>query len=238
MQNDQERNALVPGNHLVTAADFVASLRMRPGVPLPRGQHGPALLHQPLRRGGQHSCRSTPRTAWWPLGRMARREADLGDPGPAPAPAELRPAHPLHGGVRRQLHPGQSLELHRRPHRRAGQPAVPGPVVTPPGGTPDSVTKNGFRNFLSNYANGTGSRLDRERRDGRRDPADRPAARRPGGPGRVRRLRAELGEHLDVRPGRQSRDHVSTTRPSATAASATSPTTSPTGPARWGSTTG
>jgi iron complex outermembrane recepter protein len=29
-------------------------------------------------------------------------------------------------------------------------------VVTPPAGTPDSVTKNGFRNFLSTYANGTG----------------------------------------------------------------------------------
>jgi outer membrane receptor protein involved in Fe transport len=30
-------------------------------------------------------------------------------------------------------------------------------IVTPPGGIPDSVTKNGFRNFLSTYSNGTGS---------------------------------------------------------------------------------
>jgi outer membrane receptor protein involved in Fe transport len=29
-------------------------------------------------------------------------------------------------------------------------------VVTPPGGTPINVTKNGFRHFLSNYVNGTG----------------------------------------------------------------------------------
>jgi iron complex outermembrane receptor protein len=29
-------------------------------------------------------------------------------------------------------------------------------VVTPPGGTPDSVTKNGFKSFLSGYNNGTG----------------------------------------------------------------------------------
>jgi iron complex outermembrane recepter protein len=29
-------------------------------------------------------------------------------------------------------------------------------VVTPPGGTPDTVTKNGFRQFISNYQNGTG----------------------------------------------------------------------------------
>jgi iron complex outermembrane receptor protein len=29
-------------------------------------------------------------------------------------------------------------------------------VVTPPGGTPITVTKNGFRNFLSNYVNGHG----------------------------------------------------------------------------------
>ncbi|MGH7525645.1 MAG: TonB-dependent receptor [Gemmatimonadales bacterium] len=29
-------------------------------------------------------------------------------------------------------------------------------VVTPPGGTPVNVTRNGFRNFLSNYVNGTG----------------------------------------------------------------------------------
>ncbi|HEX3276806.1 MAG TPA: TonB-dependent receptor [Gemmatimonadales bacterium] len=29
-------------------------------------------------------------------------------------------------------------------------------VITPPGGTPDSVTKNGFRHFLSTYANGSG----------------------------------------------------------------------------------
>jgi iron complex outermembrane recepter protein len=29
-------------------------------------------------------------------------------------------------------------------------------VVTPPGGTPDTVTKNGFRNFLDNYVNGHG----------------------------------------------------------------------------------
>ena len=30
-------------------------------------------------------------------------------------------------------------------------------IITPPGGIPDSVTKNGFRNFLSTYSNGTGS---------------------------------------------------------------------------------
>jgi outer membrane receptor protein involved in Fe transport len=29
-------------------------------------------------------------------------------------------------------------------------------IVTPPGGTPVNVTKNGFRHFLSTYANGTG----------------------------------------------------------------------------------
>jgi iron complex outermembrane receptor protein len=29
-------------------------------------------------------------------------------------------------------------------------------IVTPPAGTPDSVTRNGFRNFLSVYANGSG----------------------------------------------------------------------------------
>ena len=29
-------------------------------------------------------------------------------------------------------------------------------VVTRPGGTPDTLTKNGFRNFLSNYVNGSG----------------------------------------------------------------------------------
>jgi outer membrane receptor protein involved in Fe transport len=29
-------------------------------------------------------------------------------------------------------------------------------VVTPPGGTPTPITRNGFRNFLSNYVNGTG----------------------------------------------------------------------------------
>jgi len=29
-------------------------------------------------------------------------------------------------------------------------------VVTPPGGTPDTVTKNGFTNFLSTYVNGSG----------------------------------------------------------------------------------
>ncbi len=29
-------------------------------------------------------------------------------------------------------------------------------IVTPPGGLPDTVTRNGFRQFISNYANGTG----------------------------------------------------------------------------------
>ena len=95
---------------------------------LPRGQQLRAALHQPLRRGGQQAAAVRhPERLRHPLGRMARRQADLGHSGPAAAPQELRQAHPGHRGVLRQLHPGQPLELHRRPHRCAGQPAVPGP---------------------------------------------------------------------------------------------------------------
>ena len=157
MQNDQEHNAIVPGNAL-PAADFVAGLQNPDKTaPLPRGKHHPVPLHQPLRRGGSEAAVRHPERAGGPRDRMACRQAHLGDSGPASAPEGFRQTRPGAGRVLRQLHPGQPLELHRHPDGRAGQPALPGPGGDARRrGTPVEVTQNGFRNFLSTYANGSG----------------------------------------------------------------------------------
>ena len=125
MQNDQEWNALVPGN-----ARAGGGLRHRTtdhgGLGLPR-RHARSsyFFTNHFDAAGQPTAVRHPERPGGPARSVARRQADLGDSGPAPAPAELRPAHPRRRGVLRQLHPGQPLVLHRHPHRRAGQPALP-----------------------------------------------------------------------------------------------------------------
>ena len=57
--------------------------------------------------------------------RVARSEADLRDSRPDPAPPPVRPAQLRGGGVPGALYPGEPVELHRHPDRRAGQSPLP-----------------------------------------------------------------------------------------------------------------
>ena len=78
-------------------------------------------------------------------------------------------------------------------------------------------------NYLSGYANGSGQ-ASRSSRACWAARSSSPIGSAPTSAcrGRVRQLRAEFGEHVDLRPRRRSRPPRTTTRPSATAASATS----------------
>ena len=58
--------------------------------------------------------------------------------------------------VLRQLYPDQSLVPASILTDVRDIPRFLDLVVTPPGGAPINVTKNGFRSFMSDYANGTG----------------------------------------------------------------------------------
>ena len=156
MQNDQEHNAIVPGNAL-PAADFVR-LQSDSAAASRRGAPFSIFFTNLLRRRRQASCRSTP-----PNGLVAPSiEWHVAKPISAiQDQLQLRKTFGRHtpgdGCVLRQLHPGQPLELHGHPDGRAGQSALPGS-----GGDACrrarriSVTKNGFRHFLSTYANGSG----------------------------------------------------------------------------------
>ena len=200
MQNDQEWNALVPGN-IIVGDDFVAGLTNHGRVSrFPAGTHGRSSSSPTTSTlsGNTTAVRHPERP-----GRALAGEWHVEKPISAiQDQLQLRRSFGRHtlsvGGLRRQLHPGQPLELHRHPHRRAGQSRgswtwssrrrAARPIRSPrtDSGTscPTTSTAPGQTSIVS-------------RRAGRRDPADRPAARRPGRPGRVRRLRAELGEHLD-----------------------------------------
>ena len=122
------------------------------------GNHPYADLYQPVRPDGQDpSTVQHPERPGGPGPAHSCRQADLGVPGPAAAPADLRQAHRCPSAhtsptTRRTItgtSPRSSPTWATRPHFLDA-------VVTPPGGTPDSVTKNGFVNQLSGYNNGSG----------------------------------------------------------------------------------
>ena len=159
MQNDQEHNALVPGS-IASAADFVAGLRNcgRGRSALPRG--APSSCSSPTTSTwrGQTSCRSTPRTvSSSPRSNGTSRSrsrpsrtscssagASASTPWPSGGTSPITP--------RKTTGTSQTSSTTRRDN-----PRFLDLIITPPSGIPDSVTKNGFRNFLSTYSNGTGS---------------------------------------------------------------------------------
>ena len=127
MQNNQERNAIVPGNAL-PAADYIAAPADQGGLGFPPGVPVQYFFTNHARRRGQTSCRSTPRTAWWrPVIEWHVDKPISAIQDQLQLRKTLRQAQPGDGRVLRQLHPGQPLELHRHPDGRAGQSALPGP---------------------------------------------------------------------------------------------------------------
>ena len=118
MQNDQEWNALLP-NNMVTADEYIASLG------LPVGTTAQLFYTNHFDEFGDRLPFNTPNNFVALAGEWHVREADLRDPRPDPAPAPDRPAQLRGGGVPRELYPGEPVELHRHPDRRAGQPPLP-----------------------------------------------------------------------------------------------------------------
>ena len=193
------------------------------GLGLPAGTTLPAYVYQPLHATGAPDTVQHPEQSGGPGRRMARIQADLGGPGPAADPEELRSAHPVGGGILRQLLAGQPLVLHRHPHRRARTiRASSMSSSTPPGGTPIQH----HQERLSELPVQLRERLAVRPRSSPACSAARsssPNGSAPTSAARgVRRFRAELGEHVDLRPGRQSGDHIRQRDASATAASGTS----------------
>ena len=153
----------IPSGSLFTAQDFITAPRNRAGWASPPA--APASSSSPTtstRRAIRF--RSTPRTAsWHPRGRVARREADLGDSGSVHVAAEIRTRTPYRiGGYFANYTQDQPLVLHRHPDRRARQ-------------SRDSSTwssrrreasrtrspRTGSGQFLSNYVERHGSDIDR-----------------------------------------------------------------------------
>ena len=218
-----------PGKHL--HGRRLCSQSHEPGrfAPLSRGEHLPIFLHQPRRRRRQQAAVRYPERFRDSVNPVARRQAHLRDPGPVAAAEDLRPAHCGPGGVLRQLYPGQPLELHRHPHRRAGQPAIPGPCGNAPGRGAGRGHPERLQELPLGVPQRNGTDLHRERSARGRDPADRP---NPGGyrrPGGIQQLRAERGDRPRPSISMATRPRPSITRRSATAASVTSPATLPTG---------
>ena len=196
---------------IVSAADFVTGLTNADrAASASRPAARVSTLHQPPRRDGQQAALRHPERPGRPRrssGTSRSRSRPVQDQ--LSAPAELRQALPVHRRVRRQLHPGQPLVLHRHPDRRAGQPAVPRPGRHPAGrhaghGHQERIpelpvrptsTGPGQTSIASGVLGGEIQLTDRLRADlGVRVEYDN--------------YRAELGEHLEVRPRRQPHHHL------------------------------
>jgi iron complex outermembrane receptor protein len=156
MQNNQEHNAIVPGNTL-PAADFVASLQNPDKTPrFPAGSTIQYVFTNVFDQAGNKLPFDTPNGLVapgieWHVNKPISAIQDQ---------MQLRRTfgkHSLAIGAYIANYTQDNhwnftdilMDVRDNPH-------FLDLVVTPPGGTPDSVTKNGFRNFLSTYANGSG----------------------------------------------------------------------------------
>ena len=171
MQNDQEWNALLPFNAL-TAQDFVTGPDLSGGARVPRGKHGSVHLHQPLRRHGNAAPVRHPERPGCPRWRVACREADLGSPGPASVEAELRKAFSFASGATSPTTPRTITGSSPTSSPTCGTTRASSTWSSRPReARPVNVTKNGFRNFLNDYAQRIGPGYGHLGRSGRGDPA-------------------------------------------------------------------
>jgi outer membrane receptor protein involved in Fe transport len=157
MQNDQEHNALVPGS-ITSAADFVAGLQNADKTPrAPAGSTFRLLFTNHFDAAGNKLPFDTqngfviPSIEWHVAKPISAIQDQL----------QLRKSFGKH-----TLAVGAYFANYTQDNHwnftdilvdARDQPRFLDLIITPPSGIPDSVTKNGFRNFLSTYANGSGS---------------------------------------------------------------------------------
>ena len=155
MQNDQEWNALLPFN-LISATDYATLPTSAGGLGFPAGSTSQILFTNHFDATGAPLAFDTPN--------------GLVSPG-----GEWHVEKPI-SAVQDQLSLRRSFGKHALTFGAyianytqdnhwnftdiltdvRDNPRFLDIIVTPPGGTPVNVTKNGFRNFLSNYVNGNG----------------------------------------------------------------------------------
>jgi outer membrane receptor protein involved in Fe transport len=156
MQNDQEHNAIVP-NDALPAADFVASLTNADGSPrFAPGSTFQYFYTNHFDVAGNRLPFDTPNglvspgIEWHVRKPISAIQDQL----------QLRKSFGRHTVAAGAYFANYTQDNHWNFTNILtdvrDNPRFLDLVITPPGGTPDSVTKNGFRNFLSTYANGTG----------------------------------------------------------------------------------
>jgi outer membrane receptor protein involved in Fe transport len=157
MQNDQEHNALVPGS-LFTPEDFVASLTNADGSPrAPAGSTFQYLFTNHFDVGGNKLPFDTPNNLVLPSieWHVSKPISAIQDQ------LQLRKSFGKHtlaiGGYIANYTQDNHWNFTDILVDVRDNPRFLDLIITPPSGIPDTVTHNGFRNFLSTYANGTGS---------------------------------------------------------------------------------
>ena len=157
MQNDQEHNALVPGS-ISSAADFVAGLQNADKSPrAPAGSTFQLLFTNQRDAAGNKLPFDTPNgfvipsIEWHVVKPISAIQDQL----------QLRKSFGKHTLAIGAYFANYTQDNHWNFTDvlvdARDQPRFLDLIITPPSGIPDSVTKNGFRNFLSTYANGSGS---------------------------------------------------------------------------------
>jgi outer membrane receptor protein involved in Fe transport len=157
MQNDQEHNALVPGS-ITPAADYVAGLQNADKSPrAPAGSTFQLLFTNHFDPAGNKLPFDTPNgfvipSIEWHVSKPISAIQDQ---------LQLRKSFGKHTLAIGAYFANYTQDNHWNFTDilvdARDQPRFLDLIITPPSGTPDSVTKNGFRNFLSTYANGSGS---------------------------------------------------------------------------------
>ena len=157
MQNYQEHNALVPGN-IMTAADYVASLTNADGSPrAPAGSTYELLYTNHKDVAGNKLPFNTPNgfvipSIEWHVEKPISAIQDQ---------LQLRRSFGKHtlaiGGYFANYTQDNHWNFTDVLVDARDNPRFLDLIINPGSATPDSVTSNGFRNFLSTYANGSGS---------------------------------------------------------------------------------
>jgi iron complex outermembrane recepter protein len=157
MQNDQEHNALVPGT-IQTADAFVSSLTNADGSSrFPAGSTYQLFFTNHFDAAGNRLPFDTPNgfvipSIEWHVSKPISAIQDQ---------LQLRKSFGKHTLAMGAYFANYTQDNHWNFTNilvdARDQPRFLDLVITPPSGIPDSVTRNGFRDFLATYANGTGS---------------------------------------------------------------------------------
>jgi len=156
MQNDQEHNAIVPGQP-TAAADYVAGLTNADGSSrFPAGSSFQYLFTNHFDLAGQKLPFNTanglvsPAIEWHVFKPISAIQDQL----------QLRKSFGRHTLAAGAYFGNYTQDNHWNftdiLMDVRDNPRFLDLIITPPSGIPDSVTSNGFRNFLSTYANGSG----------------------------------------------------------------------------------